>query len=98
MENEMDLVPESTEVPQEVTAETPATAVAEEEPTEALTPEMVDQMVRDAENRGYLRGRNEAVDARMESPGRGKRPECADDDDGEDAVMILREMRRSVWE
>lgn len=98
MENEMDVVTELTEVPQEVTAETPATAVTEEQPGEVLTPEMVEQMVTDAEERGYLRGRNEAVDALMERPGCRKLPECADEDDGEDAVMILREMRRSVWE
>lgn len=98
MENEMDAVTELTEVTQEVTAETPATAVTEEQPREELTPDVVERMVKDAEERGYLRGRNEAVDALMERPGCGKLSECTDEDDGEDAVMILREMRRSVWE
>lgn len=98
MENMTDVVPESTEVPQEVTAETPATDVSEEEPTEVLTPEELEQMVRDAEERGYLRGRNEAVDALMERPGCRKPTDGTDENEEEDAVMILREMRRSVWE
>ncbi len=98
MENEKDVVAEDTEMTQEVTAEVTENEVTDE-PTEVLTPEMVEQMVRDAEERGYLKGRNEAVEALMDRPGYGGKPtEGADEDDGEDAMMILREMRRSVWD
>ncbi len=81
----------------EAVAEEPAATATEDEPRGVLTPEELDCLVSEAEERGYLRGRNEAVETLMNRPGHRK-PAESEDDDGEDAVMILREMRRSVWD
>lgn len=81
----------------EAVAEEPAATATEDEPTAVLTPEELDRLVSEAEERGYLRGRNEAVETLMNRPGHRK-PAETEDDDGDDAVMILREMRRSVWD
>lgn len=91
---------EPTTEPEAVTeeaAEEPAATATEDEPTAVLTPEELDRLVNEAEERGYLRGRNEAVETLMNRPSHRK-PAEAEEDDGEDAVMILREMRRSVWD
>lgn len=100
MENEKDTIEEVNDMPAEEITETtpePAETTAEDEPKAVLTPNDIDRMVNEAEERGYLRGRNEAVEALMNRPARQK-PTDPDDDDGDDPVMILREMRRSVWD
>lgn len=63
----------------------------------ALTPESVAKLIEEAEERGYLRGRNESVDALMERAVTSQPPNEAYDDE-DDPVMILKEMRRSVWD
>ncbi|MDE5647944.1 MAG: hypothetical protein K2L69_09745 [Muribaculaceae bacterium] len=100
MENEKDTIEEVNDMPAEEITETtpePAETTAEDEPEAVLTPNDIDRMINEAEERGYLRGRNEAVEALMNRPARQK-PTDPDDDDGDDPVMILREMRRSVWD
>ncbi len=100
MENEKDTIEDVNDMPAEEITETtpePAETTAEDEPEAVLTPNDIDRMVNEAEERGYLRGRNEAVEALMNRPARQK-PTDPDDDDGDDPVMILREMRRSVWD
>lgn len=103
MENdktEIDETAAATAVPEAVNEEAtgePAATATEDDPRAVLTPEELDRLVSEAEERGYLRGRNEAVETLMSRPGHRK-PAEAEDDDGEDAVMILREMRRSVWD
>lgn len=60
------------------------------------------EIERAAEQRGYLRGRNERIEELMGAPGMWQPLQSArrdDDDDEEDApTPILRDMRRSVWE
>lgn len=103
MENEKDTIEEVNDMPVTEMTETtetvpePAKTTADDEPEAVLTPNDIDRMVNEAEERGYLRGRNEAVEALMNRPARQK-PTEPDDDDGDDPVMILREMRRSVWD
>ena len=100
MENEKDTIEDVNDMPAEEITETtpePAETTAEDEPEAVLPPNDIDRMVNEAEARGYLRGRNEAVEALMNRPARQK-PTDPDDDDGDDPVMILREMRRSVWD
>lgn len=56
------------------------------------------RLVNEAEERGYLRGRNEAVDVLMERPDHEAAARMPEIQDEEDPVMILRQMRRSVWD
>ena len=82
---------------QDETLTTEPTETTTEEPEPILTHEEMKRLVNEAEERGYLRGRNEAVDVLMERPDHeaARMPEIQDE---EDPVMILRQMRRSVWD
>lgn len=87
-----------TEVAADLTAE-PEAASNGEGDSVALSADEVERLVTAAEERGYLRGRNESVEALMDRPAGGCHVgERVEEDDDEDAVMILREMRRSVWD
>lgn len=76
--------------------------VAETEAEEAAeaAPVDIEVLVAEAEARGYERGRNEGIEAWMH----GGRPEASngstacDNDPYESEVMILNNMRPSIWE
>ena len=83
---------------QEETLTTEPTETTTEEPEPILTHEEMKRLVNEAEERGYLRGRNEAVDVLMERPDHEAAARMPEIQDEEDPVMILRQMRRSVWD
>lgn len=86
---------EQPETPQPEEAETEA---APEEAPAAPTPEEIEQMVAEAEQRGYLRGRNEQIEQLMEAP-TGYEPETLGEGGhlkGE--PMILGNLKPSIWD
>lgn len=99
----------STEASEEVSAEeAPAQTeaeAAEEVPEEAtpekLPPEM-EKLLAEAEERGYLRGRNESIGRLMREPGALERPlaqeEPGSSDRGDGSPMILSNPRVSIWD
>lgn len=56
----------------------------------------IEALIAEAEARGYERGRNEGIEAWMNEGRRGRVAEPASAAESE--VMILNNMRRSVWE
>lgn len=64
---------------------------------EAVTPTEVESLVAEAEQRGYVRGRNERIELEMHQPPmwNGDVPES---NERESQPSILNNMRRSVWE
>lgn len=86
---------EQPETPQPEEAETEA---APEEAPAAPTPEEIERMVAEAEQRGYLRGRNEQIEQLMEAP-TGYEPETLGEGGhlkGE--PMILGNLKPSIWD
>ena len=77
-----------------------ATIEAGDEAGEVLTSERVAEMVEEAEQRGYLRGRNESIEELMRRPGMFERvPDVrVDDVDQGNAPEILSRRRVSIWE
>lgn len=60
----------------------------------------IERLIAEAEARGYERGRNAGIEAWMQE-GREERGDgraVVDDDVGDSEVLILNNMRRSVWE
>lgn len=57
----------------------------------------VDAMLNEAEQRGYLRGRNEAIEAHMQQPSVWETPGSATIDN-DSHHQILAHMRPSVWD
>ena len=56
----------------------------------------IDRLIAEAEARGYERGRTEGIEAWMNEGRRGRTPRREEPTESE--VMILNNMRRSVWE
>lgn len=86
-----------TETEEQVMPEEAETAIGEgtaapPEPEEAVD---VEALIAEAEARGYERGRNEKIEAWM-NEGRNGRPAVPAAHESE--VMILNNMRKSVWE
>lgn len=79
----------------EMAAEVAATDDSAESSNEKTTPQtsdgIVDEIAR-AEQRGYLRGRNEAIAEQMHKPGLWEEPEPRH------SVSILGNLRRGVWD
>lgn len=64
---------------------------AAEGPQGVITPEEHERLIAEAEQRGYLRGRNEAITSRLDSPQLLEEPEEPE------GVSILGNLRPSVW-
>lgn len=58
----------------------------------------VDDMLAEAERRGYHRGLNEQIELRMEKSTVDNETFLADETPNEEQLMILRRLRRSVWD
>lgn len=71
-------------------------ADSEEPVASGVTEAEVERLIAEAEARGYERGRNENIEAWM-NEGRAGR-QNASHEVAENEVMILNNMRRSVWE
>lgn len=65
--------------------------------TEGVTPTEVESLVAEAEQRGYVRGRNERIELEMQRPPmwNGDVPEA---NERESQPSILNNMRQSVWD
>lgn len=72
--------------------------IGDDDPTEVVEEESVDieALIAEAEARGYERGRNEGIEGWMNEGRRGR--VAAPVPAAESEVMILNNMRRSVWE
>lgn len=102
MENEIletdNATPEVTEA-DEPQQPCPSTPPAEETPA-ADEPDL-DTLIAEAEQRGYLRGRNERIEELMQEPGELEAPSAPATDSpltGGNEILILNNMRRSVWD
>lgn len=71
-------------------------------PPASITPEDMARAVSEAEQRGYLRGRNEAVSLAMAGPAMWEEPRGeskSTEDEGSDSdSLFLRHIRPSVWD
>lgn len=79
--------------------EQPAAEVKTAEVEEQPVVRDIDAMVAEAEQRGYLRGRNEVLEEQMEARGLWEmaRRDDDDDDDARSEVEILRSITPDVW-
>lgn len=61
---------------------------------------VVDTLVNEAEERGYLRGRNETIEAKMSEPGMWQSSTSSSREEAErkDRNPFLQRVRRSVWD
>ena len=64
----------------------------------ARSPEEVERLVAEAEARGYERGRNAGIEAWINESRRSALPHSREKPDCESEIMILNNMRRSVWD
>lgn len=102
--------PEPQTEPQSEPAPQPESAPEAEpqpEPTpEAITPDDLARAVAEAEQRGYLRGRNESISQSMRRNGIWEQPHHSEDApqpapssaDGDDDPVLLRRIRPSIWD
>ena len=97
-----EIQPETTPEP-EATEEAPAPAEAPESHESKETPEApdIEALLAEAEQRGYLRGRNEAIEASMHTPallenGRLTRARALEAPDP--ASLFLSRIRPGVWD
>lgn len=58
----------------------------------------IDSLLKDAEQRGYLRGRNEQIEVKMREPGEWQGIAGEPAGSGSSETTILNHLRRSVWE
>lgn len=86
---------EQPETPQPEEAETEA---APEEAPAAPTPEEIEQMVAEAEQRGYLRGRNEQIEQLMEAPTGYETETLGEGAHLKGEPMILGNLKPSIWD
>lgn len=65
---------------------------------DARSPEEVERLIAEAEARGYERGRNAGIEAWINESRRSALPHSREKPDCESEIMILNNMRRSVWD
>ena len=70
----------------------------EQEPTSQPEQPDIDTLIREAEERGYLRGRNEQIALAMKQPAHWESPGRPEKAETEPVPTILANMRRSVWD
>lgn len=87
-----------TEQPETPQAEEAETEAAPEEAPAAPTPEEIEQMVAEAEQRGYLRGRNEQIEQLMEAPTGYKTETLGEGGPLQGEPMILGNLKPSIWD
>lgn len=83
------------DTPQPEEAETEA---APEEAPAAPTPEEIERMVAEAEQRGYLRGRNEQIEQLMEAPTGYETETLGEGGHLKGEPMILGNLKPSIWD
>lgn len=77
----------------------PETAPETAGPSSVMSMADIEALIAEAEQRGYLRGRNENIESLMQAPGIYERPrdKPAAHADQTSEVLILNNIRRSVW-
>lgn len=96
--------PESESV--EAPLESPTIEPQPKPASDAITPEDLARAVAEAEQRGYLRGRNESISQSMRRNGIWEQPHHSEDTpqpapssaDGDDDLVLLRRIRPSIWD
>lgn len=83
----------SEEEPVPATGEEPVTAI-----DDGLTPAEMERLIAEAEARGYERGRNAGIEAWINESRHAAIPHSREKPDSESEIMILNNMRRSVWD
>lgn len=87
--------PEAPEEPAETEAEAPEKPAETEK---APTPEEIARMIAEAEQRGYLRGRNEQIERLMEAPTGYEAEGAGEISRISGEPMILGSIRPSIWD
>lgn len=87
-----------TEQPETSQPEEAETEAAPEEAPAAPTPEEIEQMVAEAEQRGYLRGRNEQIEQLMEAPTGYETETLGESGHLQGEPMILGSLKPSIWD
>ncbi|MDE6317911.1 MAG: hypothetical protein K2L73_05885 [Muribaculaceae bacterium] len=83
------------------TEEAPLPATVEESVTpvaDGLTHTEMERLIAEAEARGYERGRNAGIEAWINESRHDALPHSREKPDSESEIMILNNMRRSVWD
>lgn len=92
--------------PVEAPLESPTIEPQPEPASDAITPDALARAVAEAEQRGYLRGRNESISQSMRRNGIWEQPHHSEDTpqpapssaDGDDDPVLLRRIRPSIWD
>lgn len=86
-----------TEKPETTRTEEAETEAAPEEAPAVPTPEEIEQMMAEAEQRGYLRGRNEQIEQLMEAPTGYETETLGEGGHLQGEPMILGNLKPSIW-
>ena len=92
--------------PVEAPLESPTIEPQPEPASDAISSEDLARAVAEAEQRGYLRGRNESISQSMRRNGIWEQPRHSEDTpqpapssaDGDDDPVLLRRIRPSIWD
>lgn len=87
-----------TEKPETTRTEEAETEAAPEEAPAVPTPEEIEQMMAEAEQRGYLRGRNEQIEQLMEAPTGYETETLGEGGHLQGEPMILGNLKPSIWD
>lgn len=87
-----------TEKPETSRTEEAETEAAPEEAPAGPTPEEIEQMMAEAEQRGYLRGRNEQIEQLMEAPTGYETETLGEGGHLQGEPMILGNLKPSIWD
>ena len=87
-----------TEKPETTRTEEAETEAAPEEAPAVPTPEEIEQMMAEAEQRGYLRGRNEQIEQPMEAPTGYETETLGEGGHLQGEPMILGNLKPSIWD
>lgn len=87
-----------TEKPETSRTEEAETEAAPEEAPAVPTPEEIEQMMAEAEQRGYLRGRNEQIEQLMEAPTGYETETLGEGGHLQGEPMILGNLKPSIWD
>jgi hypothetical protein len=94
---------ETPETAEQLDDDAESTEECDDDQQPTVTQEQLERLVAEAEERGYLRGRNESIAELMKRPGMFERADAdsmsdSADSAGSSEVMILNNLRPSVWD
>lgn len=97
MENENEMEEPREETMESVDERNDEEEKPEVEETMSLSRTEFDRMLTEAEERGYLRGKNEKIVTVMHKPNLLTQQPFVENEDNLGQLMILRELRRTCW-